>query len=182
MRTFRQAALFGLLGVCLLGAVGPRSVWAQEPKSESQNESSEPRHKLLYKTINFIILVGALGYVLRKPASEFFRSRSASIEKGLEEGRQALVTSQAKLQEAEAKLARLESEIAEFKNTALREMDANRVRMEQATAEEAARLLDAARAQIETTVRAAKLELNDAGQRQLVTQFVDTLNPTERKN
>ena len=201
-RSLRQAALFGLLGICLAGVASPRLARAQEAAKPAQEEKSEPPHELLYKTINFIILVGGLGYVLRKPMAEFFRSRSASIRKSLDEGRKALEASQARLQEVEAKLARLETEIAEFKAAATREMEAERQRLQQASAEEAARILESARAQTAVAVRGAKLELNnyaarkavalaedlirarldDAGRRRLVAQFASTLGNQERKN
>jgi len=201
-RTLRQAALFALLGICLAGFAAPRMVWPQGAEPAAKGEKSGPPHELLYKTINFIILVGALGYLLRKPAAEFFRSRSAAIAKSLDEGRKALEASQARLQEVEAKLARLETEIAAFKESALREMEAERQRLQQASVEEAARVLESARAQTETAVRAATLELktyaakkaialaeqlirtrlDDSGQRRLVTQFVSTLESRERKN
>ena len=47
----------------------------------------------------------------------------------------------------EEKLKGLEAEIAAFKASAAREMEADRQRMQQAGAEEAARILEAARAQ-----------------------------------
>jgi F-type H+-transporting ATPase subunit b len=200
IRLLRRAALFSLLGVCLAGCALP--CVAQAPGAAAKEENSEPPHALLYKTINFVILVGALGYLLRKPLSDYFRSRSAKIKQGLEEGRKALEASQARLREIEARLARLESEIAAFKDAALREMDAERQRMHQASAEEAARILESARAQTETAIRSARLELkryaagqavglaeqmigsrlDDAGQRRLVTRFSATMEPKERKN
>jgi F-type H+-transporting ATPase subunit b len=157
---------------------------------------------LLYKTINFIILVGALGYVLRKPLAEFFSSRSNSIRKSLDEGRKALEASQAQLQVVEEKLRRLEEEIAAFKASAVREMEAESRRLQQSSEEEGARILESARAQMEAAVRGAKLELknyaaqqsvtlaeelirtrlDDAGRRRLVAQFVTTIQSKERKN
>ena len=196
----RKVALFGLLGLCLGVIAAPRVAWSQasEPRAKEEN----PDRELLYKTINFIILVGGLGYVLRKPLAEFFRSRSAAIAKSLDEGRKAQEASQARLQEVEAKLSRLEAEIAAFKEAARRDMEADLARMQQAGAEEATRILEAARAQTDTAVRAARLELksyaarkavtlaedlirarlDDSGQKRLVTQFVATLDSGERKN
>ncbi len=201
-RSFRQAALFGLLGICLAGFASARVAWAQGPEKAAKPESSEPRHELLFKTINFVILVGGLAYVLRKPVAEFFTSRSASIRKSLDEGRKALEASQAQLRVVEEKLKGLEAEIAAFKASALREMEAERQRLQQAGAEEAARILEAARAQTSTAVRGAKLELrnyaarkavtlaeelirtrlDDLTRRRLVTQFAATLESRERKN
>jgi F-type H+-transporting ATPase subunit b len=157
---------------------------------------------MLYKVINFVILVGGLGYVLRKPMAEFFSSRSSSIRKSLDEGKKALEASQAQLKAVEEKLRGLEAEIAGFKASAVREMEAERQRMQQTIAEEAARILESARAQTDTAVRGAKLELknfaaqravaraeelirtrlDDSGRKRLVTQFVASLESKERKN
>jgi F-type H+-transporting ATPase subunit b len=157
---------------------------------------------MLYRVINFAILVGGLGYLLRKPLAGFFTSRSASIQKSLDEGRRALEASQSQLRVVEEKLRGLEAEIAAFKASATREMEAERQRMEQAGVEEAARILETARAQTNTAVRGAKLELkkyaaqkavtlaediirarlDDLTRQRLVTQFVATVQPKERKN
>jgi F-type H+-transporting ATPase subunit b len=197
-RTLRQAALFGLLGICLAGFASPRVAWSLEAEPAAKGKNSE----LLFKVINFVILVGGLGYVLRKPLAEFFSSRSASIQKALDEGRKALEASQAQLQAVEEKLRGLEAEIADFKASAAREMEAERQRLQKASAEEAARILESARVQMDTALRGAKLDLknyaaqqsvtlaeelirtrlDDAGRRRLVTQFLATLESKERKN
>jgi F-type H+-transporting ATPase subunit b len=202
IRTLRRASLVIILGIGLAGFANPRVAWSQASESAAKEKNSEPRHELLFKTINFAILIAGLSYVLRKPLAEFFRSRSASLQKALEEGRKALAASQAQLQAVEEKLRRLESEIEAFKSSAAREMEAERHRLEAASAEEAARIVESARAQINTAVRAAKLELrkyavqqsvaraeelirtrlDDAGRRRLVTQFVASLESKERKN
>ncbi len=201
-RALRQAAWFGLLGICLAGFISPPVAWSQGSEPAPKEKNSEPPHELLYKTINFIILVGGLGYVLRKPLAEFFSSRSSSIRKSLDEGRKALEASQAQLQAVEEKLRGLEAEIAAFKDSAVREMEADRQRWQQTIAEETARIVESARAQTDTAVRGAKLELknfaarkavaraevlirarlDDSGRRRLVTQFAASLQPKERKN
>jgi F-type H+-transporting ATPase subunit b len=135
---------------------------APEGEAEGKREGRE----LLYKFINLALLVGALAYLLRKPLADFFAQRSASIRKGLEEGRKALEASRAQLKTVEEKLQHLEEEIAAFRSSAGQEMEAERQRLKLAAAEEAAKILQAARAQTEAAVRAAKLELKSyaAGQ------------------
>lgn len=202
IRTLRHAAVLALLGICLAGSAAIRVAWSQGQEPAAKEKNTEPPHELLYKTINFVILIGGLGYVLRKPLAEFFRSRFASIQKGLEEGRKALEASQAQLRAVEDKLARLEAEIAEFKTSALKEMEAERQRLLQSSAEEASRILEAARAQMDTAVRGAKLELrdyaaekavalaeelirtrlDDSGRHRLVAQFAAGLEAKDRKN
>jgi len=107
----RQAAFVALLGICLAGLSATLVTWAQGSET-AKGENSEPPNELLYKFINFAILAGGLGYILRKPTAEFFGSRSASIQKSLDEGRKALEASQARLKVVEDKLKGLEAEIA----------------------------------------------------------------------
>lgn len=201
-RTIRRVTWFALLGICLAGFASPRFLWSQGSESKAKGETPEPPHELLYHTINFFILVGGLGYVLRKPAAQFFSSRLETIRKSLDEGRQALETSQVQLKAVEEKLRGLEAEIAAFKESATREMETERQRFQQAIAEEADRILESARAQMTTALRGAKLELkkygaqkavalaeeqirtrmDDAGRKRLVSQFIATLGTGEREN
>jgi F-type H+-transporting ATPase subunit b len=204
IRSFRQFALIGLFVICLAGftpsaVAGTRGI---DRAAAAEEKGSEPARALFFKVINFVLLAAGLGYVLRKPAADFFRSRSVSIQKSLEEGRKALETSQAQLQAVEEKLRHLEEEIAAFRASAAREIEAERQRLQKAAAEEAARILESARAQMETAVRGAKLELkkhaareavtlaeglirerlDESGRRRLVSQFAATLRAKEPKN
>ena len=196
----RRAALFGLLGICLAGFASPPRALAQEREKNAKEESHEQR-ELIFKAINFLILVGGLAYVLRKPMAEFFSSRSASIRKGLDEGRKALEASQAQLRAVEEKLRGLEKEIAGFKAAATSEMEAEAERLKRGSAEEAGRILESARAQTDTAVRAAKSELkkyaaikavtmaeeivrarlDDPAHQRLVAEFAASLEAKERK-
>ncbi len=163
---------------------------------EGPEEGSALNKELLFKVINTSLLVIALAVLLRKPLAEFLTQRSASIQKSLEEGRKALEASQAQFNAVEEKLRNLEAEIAAFRATAAREMEAERERLRQASAEEAEKILASARAQLEAATSAAKLELmifvaqqatefaegmirerlDDASRRRLVSQFIAGLS------
>jgi F-type H+-transporting ATPase subunit b len=139
---------------------------------------------------------------LRKPLADLFAERSASIRKGLEEGRKALEASQAQLKTVEEKLQHLEEEIAAFRASAGREMEAERQRLKLAAADEAEKILQSARAQSEVAVRAAKLELksyaaeqavglaeeiirrrlDEAARNQLVSDFLARVESRARRN
>ncbi len=207
-----KLAIHGLLLTCLLGQaslIGPgmaprgaslRADQSARPALESSGggqaeEGQQGKHEGLFKVINFVLLVGGLGYLLRKPLAGFLLDRSASIRKSLEEGRKALEESQAKLQAVEEKLTRLEEELRAFKASQLREMDAEHERLRQASAEEAEKILEAARTQIELAARVGLLELksfatheavklaeelirqrlDEAGRSRLVQQFISRL-------
>ncbi|MGD0126731.1 MAG: hypothetical protein ABSF46_15320 [Terriglobia bacterium] len=170
--------------------------------AESGEEGEKEGRELICKVINLSILVGALAYLLRKPAADFFAQRSRSIRTGLEEGRKALEASQAQLKVVEEKLKHLEEEIAEFKAAAAREMEAERQRLKLAAAEAAEKIIQSARAQTEAAARAAKLELkmyasdqavklaekiirqrlDDAGRKKLVADFVAGVEPHTHQN
>jgi F-type H+-transporting ATPase subunit b len=165
------------LAACLLGLGGSRAsarAFTSDPSlaagggPEAEEGRKSEGRELLYKFINLALLVGALVYVLRKPLADFFAQRSASIRKGLEDGRKALEASQAQLKTVEEKLRHLEEEIAAFKAAGAREMEAERQRLKLAAAEEAEKILQAARAQTEVAVRAAKLELKSYAAAQAV--------------
>ena len=172
-----RALFLGLFAACLLALGGPPAsaranvsslgaAYARPP--EDGAEGKKEGRELLYKFINLSLLVGALVYLLKKPVTVFFSDRSASIRKGLEEGRKALEASRAQLKSVEEKLQHLEEEIAAFKASAEKEMEAERQRLKLAEAQEAEKLLQAARAQTEVALRAAKVELKSYAAEQAV--------------
>ncbi len=200
-------ALLGACLVCGAGTVAAHArarAFADAAALSAAEEGTEERggRELIYKIINFAILFGALFYLLRKPAAGFFASRSGAIQKSLEEGRKALEASQAQLRAVEEKLQRLEDEILAFKSQAGREMESERARMHQAAAEEAEKILAAARTQMDLALRSAQLELkaytaqqalalaeeiirqrlDEPSRQRLVSQFVAGLEARERKN
>lgn len=190
----------GLVAICLLGWGGAfvpaRTLTLNHHLASTAAPASEEGkgegRELIYKIINFSLLVGALAFLLRKPLAAFFAQCSEAIRKGLEDGRKALADSQAQLRNVEERLRHLEEEIAAFKSSAAQEMEVERQRLKQAAAEEAEKILQAARAQTETSVRAARLDLknfaasqavalaeeiirgrlDDAGRKKLVAEFV----------
>jgi len=212
LRVFPRRALVGVLfAACCLG-LGTLQISGRAPAShagpafapapESEEEGKKEGRELIYKLINLSILVGALAYLLRKPAADFFAQRSASIRAGLEEGRKALEASQAQLKAVEERLKHLEEEIAEFKAAAAREMEAERQRLKAAASEAAEKIIQSARAQTEAAARAAKLELkmyaadqavklaeeitrqrlDDAGRKKLVADFLTGVEPDAHQN
>jgi F-type H+-transporting ATPase subunit b len=204
----RRRLLIFFFGACLLIFAGAglasssNLVSAPPQEGETAAEGEGHGYEAIYRWINFALLAGGLFYILRKPAAAFFSERSASIRKGLEEGKEALEASQAQLKAVEEKLQRLDAEIAEFKLAAAREMGAERERMRQATAQEAEKILQAARSQMDTATRAAELDLrlyaarlavelaeelirqrlDDAARQRLVAQFLAKLEAAKTEH
>jgi F-type H+-transporting ATPase subunit b len=207
-RSARRRLLILIFGACLMVFAGAGfassldAVSAPPEEGEAAAEGENHGHEAIYRWINFALLAGGLFYVLRKPLGAFFADRSSSIQKSLEEGRKALEASQAQLKAVEEKLQHLDEEIAEFKLAAAREMGAERERMRQATAQEAEKILQAARSQMDTATRAAQLDmriyaarlavelaeelirqrLDDAARQRLVGQFLARLETAKPKH
>jgi F-type H+-transporting ATPase subunit b len=125
-------------------------------------------HGQLLDLINLIILIAVLIYVLRKPIGRFFSQRSEDIRKSVEEGRKALAAAQKQLASAEERLHRLEQDIAALKDSAAREMEAERERLRKAAEEETERILESARSIIHSATQTAKLELKHFAARQAI--------------
>jgi F0F1-type ATP synthase membrane subunit b/b' len=151
-----------LFAVFLLGSfhVFRAPLLAAAPPAE-QAEEGGAGHELLFETINFVLLAGFLAYLYRKRGKAFFNERSDTIQRSLEEGRQALERSQAKLTEAERKLAGLQDEVRALKERAEAEIASEQERMRQAAEHEAHRIEEFARARILAATNSAKLELKD---------------------
>lgn len=162
-------------------------------KEESGGGSHEPSP--IYRWINFMILVGGLAYVLRRPLGQFFSERTDSIRKSLEDGRSALAAAEEKLYAVEKKLQGFEQEMAAFRAAALKEMEDEHARMHRATEQEAEKMTESVRVQMDVAGRQARLELrlyaaeqavawaekvvagrmDDVRHRRLVSQFVEKL-------
>jgi len=178
----------------LLSVRSRQAALLQSPEKGGEAEPESP-HEQIYKIINFLILAGVLGYLLRKPLGDFFRQRAQTITESLQQGRRALAAAEERLSAIEAKLANLDAEIQAFKDAAGREMEADLQRLRQAAGEESERTLSFARLQIDAATRAAALELrrytareavglaeaiirqrlDDPGRRRLVGRFVEGL-------
>ncbi|HEX5410420.1 MAG TPA: ATP synthase F0 subunit B [Terriglobia bacterium] len=151
-----------LLAMLLLGAlhVFRAPVLAAAPPAE-QAEEGTTTHEMLFEALDFALLVAFLIYLYRKRGKGFFNQRTETIRKSLEEGRQALERSQARLAEAEQKLTGLQSEVRALKDQAEAEIAREQERMRQAAEGEARRIEEFAKARILAATNSAKLELKD---------------------
>lgn len=103
----------------------------------------------VWRFINLIIFFSILAYILKRPLSEAFKARREAIRAELikaEEERKAAV---AKLAEAEAKLAALESDKSKILAEAVSEAEAERSRIEEEIKSESRRLRGQAEGEIQ---------------------------------
>ncbi|SPE34216.1 ATP synthase subunit b [Candidatus Sulfopaludibacter sp. SbA6] len=153
---------------CLVAAAG----FAQE---SSGGEGSSGNLEL-WKWANFLVLAGAIGYLVGKNAPVFFAARSLKIRKEIVEAEEARKDAEARAAAVDQRLANLEAEIAgaaavdqrlanlEAEIAALRteahdEARAETARAAQHTAAELAKIQMHAEQEIASAGKAARMEL-----------------------
>ena len=130
-----------------------------QPAAEQEAEHGGDALTTVFKWVNFLTVFGALGYLLRKPMREFFSGQRTVIRAAIAEGRQARQQAEQRLAEIEQRLARLGEEVESLRREATAHAAAEQARIREATQREAERILATAQAEIDSTRRAARLEL-----------------------
>jgi F-type H+-transporting ATPase subunit b len=153
MKKFLPAAL---MIVCLSAAVP--SLLAQEGESHSHTkEADEPSP--LWKWVNLLILLGGIGYLLKKPASEFFKTRKTEITTGLERARIAQEDSGRRMKEIEQRLSQLSEEIVSLRTQADAESAKEREIILAEAKRDVERLVDQSRQEIDRIARGIERDI-----------------------
>jgi len=142
-----------VLRVVVLTCVLAAAVLAQE------HEGGGEENLTVWKWANFVVLAGALGYLLGKNAPAAFAARSLSIRKDIIEAEEARKDAEARAAEVEKRLANLEVEIAALRQEAHDEAHAETNRLEQHTAAEIAKIQIHAEQEIASAGKLARIEL-----------------------
>ncbi|MER3427632.1 MAG: hypothetical protein C4334_05970 [Pyrinomonas sp.] len=121
-----------------------------------------------WRVLNLLIFVAALYYFLRRPVGEVLRTRREAIKRELEQAKRERDAALTKLQEVDARLARLDQEVAEVRAQAEREAAEERERIARATEEEIKRLREQAAREIESAAKAARASLREFAAEQSV--------------
>ena len=110
------------------------------------------------RVFNVLLVIGVLVWIARKPLSNFF-SRSQSIREELAEAQKARMEAEAKLAEIESRMSRLDDELKEIAGTAEQEAQAEYRRLLAVAEEDAQKIVERSKQEIEGMTHAAQLEL-----------------------
>lgn len=154
MSSPRRASLV-LAAVLLLAAWGFAAAADEAPADASSSRD------FLGKVVNFVILFGALGYILRKPLAQFLAGRVEKTRASLKNAEDAALEAEARLSSIEARTGTLESEIEAMRQRAEADGLAQKERIMRAARDEAARLRQFAEQEIEAQVRAGVRQLKE---------------------
>jgi F-type H+-transporting ATPase subunit b len=119
-----------------------------------------PEHAyVLSLLINFGILILFFWMLLKAKVPQMFRDRTAVIQKGIREAQAASAEASRRLRDIEARLAKLDTEVAEVRALAESEAAAEEVRIRQAAEEDKRKVVQAAETEIAAIARNARREL-----------------------
>lgn len=109
--------------------------------------------------VNFAIVAGLIFWFAKKNVPAMFRSRTASIQKAMEEARRTSQDAKRRLSNIEARLSKLDVEIGEMRWTAEQEAAAEEVRIKAAAQEDARKIVESAEQEIMAAAKLARREL-----------------------
>ena len=113
----------------------------------------------VWKFVNLFLFIGVLIFLLRRPIGASLVARRDTIRKELMRAQEERRAALAKLEEVEARLARLDAEVETVREQAKREAEAERENITRATAEETRRLREQAQREIESAGKVARQDL-----------------------
>ncbi|MGB8769371.1 MAG: ATP synthase F0 subunit B [Candidatus Korobacteraceae bacterium] len=114
---------------------------------------------LLYWFVNFVFVVLFFVLLFRSSIPQMFRDRTQAIQKGIREAQAASAEAKQRLGDIEARLAKLDSEVAEIRSSAEREAAAEEQRILQAAEEDKRKVLEGVETEISAIARNARREL-----------------------
>jgi F-type H+-transporting ATPase subunit b len=117
----------------------------------------------VWKTANFLILVGALTYFLRAPLMGYLSGRIGKVREDLVTAKETRETAARQLAEIDAKLAALPAELEALKVRGAEDLAAERARIEQDAQAERQRVLEHTRREIDMRLRVARRDLLELG-------------------
>ena len=122
----------------------------------------------LWRWFNLLVFVTIFVYLLRRPVSDAMRARREGIRRDLMRAQEERNAALAKLEEVEARLAKLDAEVASVREQSEREAAEERERIRRATEDETRKLREQAQREIESAGKAARQELREFAAEQSV--------------
>ena len=137
-----------------------------------------------FTIFNFAILAIAVGFGLLKALPKTFKARTSAIQKQLVDARAATEEATARLNSVEARLAKLDDQIAGMRTQAAVDSERDQKRIQQSVEDEKVKILAAAEAEIHSATAmarrdiqqyAAELAIEQAARKLVVTAETDRL-------
>jgi F-type H+-transporting ATPase subunit b len=155
MKSWRRA-IWLVAGGLLIIFLAVSTVLAGEAAEQDPAESITG---LVFRWLNFLLVFGGAGYLIVKHGGAFFQDNAKSIAANIHEATAAKVQADRGLREVEAKIARLDQEVAELREAARRDSAAEAERLRASGRTEIEKINQAARGELISSERSAQQEL-----------------------
>lgn len=116
---------------------------------------------VLFKWLNFVIVFGSIAYLIAKHGGTFFRGNAKEISARIVEATAVKAEADRELSVVEAKMARLDQDVAELRGEAQRNWAAEVERLRASGAAEIEKIQQAARAELAASERAAQQQVRE---------------------
>jgi F-type H+-transporting ATPase subunit b len=142
---------------------------AAHPGAEHGGEHEAPKFlgvpAWIFKLVNMLLFIGFLGYVIGKTVMSMIAERTTSIQRAAQEARERREKADRVASDIQARLAQLEDELRNIRDRAEQEGERQKRELFAAADAEATRILQNARAEVDSRLKNAKSELTEyAGQ------------------
>ncbi len=152
----RRAMLVLALGMAFASYVLPQEA-AGQGGTKQEAQSGDPW--ILWKWVNFLILAGGLGYLIKKNAPALFQTRDEEIQKAFAQAARMKKDADAQAAAIELRFKNLQGEIDSLRQTARAEMAAQGDRIRRETEQHLARIQEQSVQEIHLMTRGARAEL-----------------------
>ena len=114
---------------------------------------------MIFRWLNFALVFGGIAYLIAKHGGAFFSANARAISASIREGTAAKEEADRQLREVDAKISRLDREVAGLRESARRDSAAETERLATSGQAEIEKIKVAARAELGATERAARQQL-----------------------
>jgi len=139
--------------------LAPLSLAAASAGSENNQDPANTTTGTVFRWLNFGIVIGLLGYGIRKKILPLLRKRAERIRLAIAAGGEAQAAAEEELRRIEAKVLQLDQEVAALRTAAQKETQAEAARIRDLARVECDKIRRAAQAETEAASRAARVEL-----------------------
>jgi F-type H+-transporting ATPase subunit b len=154
----RAARVFAALSLDLGAFLAWFLVFCAPAFAAEESPASTPETEV-FRWVNFAIIFGVVAWLLIRKAAPAFRAHSESIADSIMDSRMLREAAERQRQEAEQKLATLDTEIARMRQSALDDAAVEAQRLRTLATREIERIQKSAQDEIRAAERASRLEL-----------------------
>jgi F0F1-type ATP synthase membrane subunit b/b' len=125
-------------------------------------DPAESTTGLIFRWLNFIFVFGGMAYLIAKNGGAFFRGNAKAIAASITEAQAAKAAADRELSEVNAKISRLDQEVAELREAARRDGATEAERLRVSGLAEIEKIKQAAWAELAATERVSQQQLREA--------------------